>query len=366
LAPNRFATDFRDHYAAVSAAARRICGPVHAADVTQDVFLVLLRQPDAFDPERGSLRSFLLALARHKAVDVLRSETSRHAREQRVNTLDAPIQPSVDDDLLRRDTAVRVRAALAALPTKERDAITTAFYDHCTYRQAAARLGEAEGTTKSRIKSGLGRLRPALIDLRVDMHPTEIGVDGADGSVCFEPPARWFDAPSPAELDLLNLAIGPVLDIGCGPGRHVLSLSRSGVEAVGIDFSVEMVEAARRRGASVFEGSVFDAGLETGRWGTCLLLDGNIGIGACPETLLRRARALVRTGGRVLVEAAPSGAAPRRRDVRLSVGGRVGPSFSWIDVGIDRVRDLAGVVGLEFRQSWRAEDRWFACLALAT
>ena len=184
----------------------------------------------------------------------------------------------------------------------------------------------------------------------------------ADGSVRVQAPSRWFGPPSAAELDVLRLAAGPVLDIGCGPGRHVLALNRLGVEAVGIDFSSQFVAVARHRGATVLEGSIFGAVPDAGHWGSCLLLDGNIGIGACPETLLRRVGGLVRSGGSVLIEAAEPGAPLRPRDLRLLVGGSVGPSFPWVDVGIDRLRHLADTVGLNMKGTWSAEGRYFAWL----
>lgn len=157
-----FAVAYRDHHDAVVAAARRICGPHQAADVAQDVFFVLARHPEKFDPERGSLRSFLLAIAHHRAVDVVRSEKARQAREERIESEERSAPPEVDDDLLRGEGGTRIRAALAQLPAQEREAITAAFYGHCSYRQAAARLGQPEGTIKSRIRTGFQRLRPLL------------------------------------------------------------------------------------------------------------------------------------------------------------------------------------------------------------
>lgn len=353
---------YRDHHDPVAAVARRICGPHHAADVAQDVFVALWRYPDRYDPDRGSLRSYLLALAHNKAVDAVRSETARRAREQRDHASEPSNPVDVDDNLLRDDAAIRVRAALDALPAKEREAITTAFYGGYSYRQVAARLGEPEGTIKSRIRSGLQRLHAALADLNVNPDWTSSGRTGEDGAVCVEAAARWFAPPSPAELDLLKLAAGPVLDIGCGPARHVLALAGAGVEAVGIDLSPRMVDQAHRRGATVLQGSIFDAVPDPGRWGSCLLLDGNIGIGARPEALLARARGLVRPGGNVLVEAAAPGARPRRRNLRLVIDGTIGPSFNWIDVGIDRVGSVADTVGLSLKQTWTAEGRWFTWL----
>jgi len=153
---------YRDHHDAVIAVARRVCGAEHAADVAQDVFLLFGRHPERFDPDRGSLRSFLLTITHHRAVDLLRREHARQAREARTEVWEPTARGEVDDDLLRAEVATRVLAALAVLPVAEREAITTAFYGRCSYREAAARLGQAEGTTKSRIRSGLGRLRPLL------------------------------------------------------------------------------------------------------------------------------------------------------------------------------------------------------------
>ncbi len=168
------AAAYHDHHAAVMAVAGRVCGPHHAADVAQDVFVALWRQPDKFDPERGSLRSFLLALAYHKAIDVLRSERARHGRERRVHASIQQVPAKVDDELLRNDTAVVVRAALDGLPAKERESIVTAFFGSCTYRETATRLGEAEGTVKSRIRSGLLRLGPVLAEDGLDPAPARV------------------------------------------------------------------------------------------------------------------------------------------------------------------------------------------------
>ena len=189
------------------------------------------------------------------------------------------------------------------------------------------------------------------------------GVDTTERSVCVQAPPRWFAPPSPAEFGLLRLAVGPVLDIGCGPGRHVLALNRAGVKAVGIDVSPTFVELARRRGATVIAGSIFDPIPDIGAWGTCLLLDGNIGIGACPEALLRRAGELVGVEGTVLVEAAAPKTPLRRRELRVLVGSSLGPSFNWVDVGIDRLNNLAEKAGLNLKRTWSTEGRWFAQLA---
>jgi RNA polymerase sigma-70 factor (ECF subfamily) len=130
-----------------------------AEDVVQDVFLRLWRSPDRFDPDRGSLRSYLLTMAYGRSIDVVRSETARHRREAREIRLSV-VAPNRDDDaLLDRDV---VRDALATLHVAEREAIALAYFGGYSYRQVAAVLGVPEGTIKNRIRTGLAHLREEL------------------------------------------------------------------------------------------------------------------------------------------------------------------------------------------------------------
>jgi RNA polymerase sigma-70 factor (ECF subfamily) len=154
---------FRRHSGAVESLARRVLGATDAAeDVTQEVFIRLWERPERFDSSRGSLRSFLLAIAHSRAVDLLRSQNARHAREQR----DARMVASDGYDIERHawDLHVndQVKKVVGALPEVERKAIELAYFGGHTYREVAVLLGEPEGTIKSRIRSGLGRLRNAL------------------------------------------------------------------------------------------------------------------------------------------------------------------------------------------------------------
>jgi len=119
---------------------------------------------------------------------------------------------------------------------------------------------------------------------------------------------RYLEAPTVEEHGVLARAVGPVLDIGCGPGRHVVALSRRGVVAVGVDISPLAVRLARTRGAKVIEGSIFDRLPGLGMWGSALLLDGNIGIGGAPRELLSRVGGLLAPAGIVLVEVEGPGA----------------------------------------------------------
>jgi RNA polymerase sigma-70 factor (ECF subfamily) len=147
------------------ALARRVLADrVLAEEIVQEVFVRMWRAPERFDTERGSMRSFLLAQVHGRSVDLLRSETARRAREER----DARRTQIVDDELERAVVELTegeaVRRALRALSDGERQAIELAYFGGHTYREVATILDQPEGTVKSRIRSGLLRLRAALIE----------------------------------------------------------------------------------------------------------------------------------------------------------------------------------------------------------
>jgi len=154
---------YRRHAGAVYGLARRLLAePGRAEEVTQEVFLRLWNNPDRFDPDRGALRSFLLAQTHGRAVDLLRSDTARRAREERHMRLTAEATYDVEREVTDLATADRVRTALGRLPEPEREAIELAYFGGHTYREVATLLHEPEGTVKGRIRSGLKRLRGEL------------------------------------------------------------------------------------------------------------------------------------------------------------------------------------------------------------
>ncbi len=159
---------YRRHGGAAFALARRLLNDRQLAEeVLQEVFLRLWKTPERFDPERGSLRSYLLAQTHGRAVDLLRSETSRRRREER----EARESPAFGDDIEREviDLTVseKVKEVVAGLPTDERQAIELAYFGGHTYRQVAVMLEAPEGTVKSRIRTGLRRLRKDLAEAGV-------------------------------------------------------------------------------------------------------------------------------------------------------------------------------------------------------
>jgi SAM-dependent methyltransferase len=183
----------------------------------------------------------------------------------------------------------------------------------------------------------------------------------ADGRTIPLAVSRWLDEASDGEVALLHDLAGPVLDVGCGPGRHLLALNRGGIAALGIDTAPEAVRLARRRGATAIVRSVFDALPGEGRWRTVLLMDGNVGIGGDPVALLRRVRALLGPQGSVLVEV-EEGTALERLTVRLRNGGPAGPWFPWARVGELAIAALANEAGLRVLDRVEVEGRWFASL----
>ena len=159
---------FRRHAGAVFGLARRVLGDaVRAEEVVQEVFVRLWNQPERFDPERGSLRSFLLAQSHGHAVDVLRSDSARKEREESDARRAAEAGYDVEREVWDLAVAETVRKAVHTLPEDERRAIELAYFGGCTYREVAVALGAPEGTVKSRIRSGLKRLRVSLADATV-------------------------------------------------------------------------------------------------------------------------------------------------------------------------------------------------------
>ena len=174
---------------------------------------------------------------------------------------------------------------------------------------------------------------------------------------------RWLGDADADDRSLVALAVPPVLDIGCGPGRHVLALSAAGVPALGIDTSPSAVTLARARGACVLERSVFGRIPGAGRWGSALLLDGNAGIGGDPEALFSRVHALLRPGGRLLVEVEPPGFRGGRLNAQIHHGPRRSPWFPWAFVGADDIPQVAAASDLVVDDVAERSGRWLALLS---
>ena len=184
---------------------------------------------------------------------------------------------------------------------------------------------------------------------------------GDDGSRRPVPLRRWLRRPGRGEEELLARVEGPVLDIGCGAGRHVVALRQRGMEAVGVEVSPRAAALARERGARVVEGSIFEVDLPA-RWASALLLDGNIGIGGDPRALLRTVADLLRPGGSVLVELEPPRTCSTLRHVRLEAARQRSAWIPWSVVAADEIEAISLAAGMRPEEEWSAENRWFARL----
>ncbi|RCG28739.1 methyltransferase domain-containing protein [Sphaerisporangium album] len=197
-----------------------------------------------------------------------------------------------------------------------------------------------------------------------------IEVEYVDGRVEPLRAARWRE-PIDGDHAMLARCSGPTLDVGSGPGRLTVALTRRGVPALGIDVTPHAVRLTRESGGAALCRDVFAPVPGTGRWATLLLADGNIGIGADPVALLRRARRLLRPGGEVVAELEPPGVPSRVDRVRLRVdpgrpdGGNrpdVGCWFGWARVSVTDIARLAHAGGFPMVHHWQEAGRWFASL----
>ncbi len=154
---------YRRHGGAVHALSRRILrSEPPAEEITQEVFFDLWNHPEKFDAQRGTLRSFLLTCTHGKSVDFVRSEEARRKREGRISLETATAGYDIDREVWDLAVAEFVQEALRALPDDLRRPIELAYFGGQTYREVAQVLHEPEGTVKSRIRTGLSRLRADL------------------------------------------------------------------------------------------------------------------------------------------------------------------------------------------------------------
>jgi RNA polymerase sigma-70 factor, ECF subfamily len=136
---------------------RMLGDPTLAEDLTQTVFLKIWTAPDAF--RGGSFVAWVSRVARNRALDVLRA---RSARPEAEIPADLPLEGALDEDVFARLDAQRVRDALAKLPPEQRGLIEMGFFGGATHQELARRTDTPLGTVKTRIRTGLRRLRESL------------------------------------------------------------------------------------------------------------------------------------------------------------------------------------------------------------
>ncbi|MEV0634229.1 methyltransferase domain-containing protein [Streptomyces sp. NPDC050619] len=166
---------------------------------------------------------------------------------------------------------------------------------------------------------------------------------------------RWCADADAADLEVLRRCEGAVLDVGCGPGRLVAALGAQGRRVLGVDVSEAAVARTSQLGGPALRRSVFEPLPGEGRWGTALLIDGNVGIGGDPRALLTRMSQLLAPGGLLIVETVPDLDLDERVLVHVTdARGATGSPFPWARLGTPALLRHAD------RAGWHAVDQWAA------
>ncbi|MEP6478391.1 MAG: class I SAM-dependent methyltransferase [Rhodoglobus sp.] len=180
--------------------------------------------------------------------------------------------------------------------------------------------------------------------------------------------ARFLAAADEDDRTALQDARGPIIDLGCGPGRLVRAAILGGHLALGIDASQTAVNIAQGQGLPVLHRSIFQELPAEGTWGTAMLIDGNIGIGGDPAALLRRCAELVldRGRGRILVETHSDPDRDSTFDaVVVDDLERSSLPFAWAEVGANALRRYALLAGISLVKNWMVGQRTFVEYATA-
>lgn len=177
---------------------------------------------------------------------------------------------------------------------------------------------------------------------------------------------RWCARADAVDLRVLERCEGTVLDVGCGPGRLVAELAARGRPALGIDVSEAAVAHTVRLGGQALRRSVFEPLPGEGRWDTALLLDGNVGIGGDPATLLHRMSQLLSPSGLLIVETIPDVDVDERVSVHIvrvaDHRGAAGPAFPWARLGTPALLRYAARAGWHPAGQWSTGGRSFVAL----
>jgi RNA polymerase sigma-70 factor, ECF subfamily len=131
-----------------------------AEDLVQETFLRVWNRAQGFDAQRGALGPWLLAIARNRAIDYLRSASGRERNSLELDEASHPsLYMDMERDILAADKALAVRAALDKLSPHQREVIELAYFEGLTQTEMAERMGQPLGTVKTWVRAALKNLR---------------------------------------------------------------------------------------------------------------------------------------------------------------------------------------------------------------
>jgi RNA polymerase sigma factor (sigma-70 family) len=161
---------FHRYGPSAKALAQRVVRQSHLAEeIVQEAFMAVWRDPDAYDDERGSVKSWLMGMVHHRAVDLVRREEAHRRRAEAAIPQAMEEQADHADDVVQQlglpEERRIVRAALADLPQEQRDVLERMYFGGLSQSQIAEQTGIPLGTVKSRTLLGMRRMRDALAEV---------------------------------------------------------------------------------------------------------------------------------------------------------------------------------------------------------
>jgi SAM-dependent methyltransferase len=205
---------------------------------------------------------------------------------------------------------------------------------------------------------GFSARHRALRDARAEQSADRTsGTDPLDLDV-----RRWSGEADDVDLLVITRCEPPVVDLGCGPGRMVVALLRSGRSALGVDMSAVAVGTSMSRGGLALHRTISEQLPAEGRWGTALLIDSNVGMGGDVAALLRRCCDLVGPGGLIICEVDPVRERHEVHAVVLAQGDVRSTPLLWGRVGASALADVAAGLDLLVAEEWSAGGRVFVTL----
>jgi RNA polymerase sigma factor (sigma-70 family) len=157
----------RHHRMAMAIVYRVLSDRGMAEDVIQEAFLAVWRQSETYAASRGSVRSWLLSIVRHRAIDLTRGSAFSREKVSLDQVVLEPRYPDTWQEVSARLDSQQIRKAMDELPQEQREVIMLAYFNGYNQREIAERIGVPLGTVKGRIRLGMQKLRGMLKDTGV-------------------------------------------------------------------------------------------------------------------------------------------------------------------------------------------------------